>query len=287
MNGEDFYSYLKSNLSNQDIVSEKGNLFVKWLNDEDLQFSIPNNSPKSIPKHIIILARETHNKGIKITNNWLIANECNRGWCLADVLNYLLIQSDKTSSTNNTLETINPTEIGHLIYLSENIPSNINGQTSESLTIGLNNMSYKKNITTSKSKNFLPILFVSVFFIFGIYSYLKTNYPEIITINLLPKSFKNNDFSGLYHDSFNNSIELKSDGSVHYNQLNGNILSCHTTGNWSRLDNNQLNISLVINSNCSFVSRYSGTWEIKDCYKYGQEEVGCMVKGDEFYFFKK
>jgi hypothetical protein len=287
MNGEDFYTYLKSNLSTQDIVSEKGNLFVKWLNDDDLQFTITNNSSKSIPKHIIILARDTHNKGIKITNNWLIANECNRGWCLADVLNYLIIQSEKHRNTNDTLVTNNQAEINQIIYLSENRPSNIHGQTSESLTIGLINNNLKKNIPPSKSKNILPILFVSLFFIFGIYSYLKTNYPEIITINLFPKSFRSNDFKGLYHDSYNNSIELQSDGAVHYNQLNGNSISCHTKGTWSKLDNNQLSISLEINSNCSFVSRYSGTWEIKDCFKYGQEESGCLVKGDEFYFFKK
>ncbi|MDU0808025.1 hypothetical protein [Aquirufa regiilacus] len=184
MNGEDFYTFLKSSLSNQDIVSEKGNLFIKWLNNEDLQFSIPNNSPKSIPKHIIILARETHNKGIKITNNWLIANECNRGWCLADVLNYLLIQSEKPRNSNNTLEAINPADFEHSILLADNSQSNISGQTSESLTSGLNNISLNKNSPQSKSNNFLPILFVSLFFIFGIYSYLKTNYSEIFNINL-------------------------------------------------------------------------------------------------------
>lgn len=100
-------------------------------------------------------------------------------------------------------------------------------------------------------------------------------------------SCNNSSVSGLYHDSFNNSIELKSDGTVQYNQLNRNSLSCHSMGTWSKLDNNQLTISLEINSNCSFVSRFSGNWEIKNCYKYGQEESGCLVKNDNHYFFRK
>lgn len=99
-------------------------------------------------------------------------------------------------------------------------------------------------------------------------------------------SCNNSSASGLYHDSFNNSIELQSNGTVHYNQLNGNSLSCHSTGTWSKLDNNQLTISLEINSNCSLVSQFSGNWEIKDCYKYGQEESGCLVQND-YYFFSE
>lgn len=100
-------------------------------------------------------------------------------------------------------------------------------------------------------------------------------------------SCNNSSASGIYYDSFNNSIELQSDGTAHYNQLNGNSLSCHSNGTWNKLDNNQLAISLEINSNCSFVSKFSGNWEIKDCYKYGQKESGCLVKNDYYYFFRK
>lgn len=93
--------------------------------------------------------------------------------------------------------------------------------------------------------------------------------------------------TGLFHDSFNNSIELKSDGTVHYNQLVGNSPSCHTTGYWRKIDNNRLRINLDITSNCSFVGRYSGIWEIKNCFKYGESKSGCLVMGDQHYFFKK
>jgi hypothetical protein len=125
------------------------------------------------------------------------------------------------------------------------------------------------------------------------YSERKINILSLFSISayfgiiiIFISSLYSSNLTGTYQDSFNNSIELKIDGSVHYNQLNGNILSCHTTGTWSKLDNNQLTINLEINSNCSFVSRYSGIWKIEDCYKNGQEEAGCLVKGNAYYFYK-
>lgn len=140
---------------------------------------------------------------------------------------------------------------------------------------------YGKPIDYKKKFIQLLIIFGGLFIIGFSFYFMMSN------LGLKMISFNNTSTNGLYHDSFNNSIELQSDGTVHYNQKNGNSISCHTNGTWSKFDNNQLSISLEINSNCSFVSRYSGTWEIKDCYKYEQEKAGCLVKGDEFYFFKK
>lgn len=110
-------------------------------------------------------------------------------------------------------------------------------------------------------------------------------YGGLITSSI--SSCENSNINGLYHDSSNNSIELQSNGNVHYSQLIGKYTACHTTGTWTKLNNNQLTISLEINSNCLFNQRYSGTWEIRDCFKYGDKESGCLVKGDEFYFFKQ
>jgi hypothetical protein len=110
-------------------------------------------------------------------------------------------------------------------------------------------------------------------------------YGGLITSSI--SSCENSNINGLYHDSFNNSIELQSNGTVHYSQLHGKYTACHTTGTWTKLNNNQLTISLEINSNCLFNQRYSGDWEIKDCFKYGEAESGCLVKGNEFYFFKQ
>ncbi len=110
-------------------------------------------------------------------------------------------------------------------------------------------------------------------------------YGGLITSSIT--SCENSNINGLYHDSFNNSIELQSNGNIHYSQIIGKSIACHTTGTWTKLNNNQLNIKLDINSNCLFNQRYSGTWEIKDCYKYGQKEAGCLVKGNEYYFYKQ
>ena len=89
MNGVQFYNLLTKRLKSGQLVSGKGNRFIKWLNSEALQFSIPNNNAKSIPKKIIIAAKNAFNQGHKINQKWLIENKCNRGWCLADVLNGL------------------------------------------------------------------------------------------------------------------------------------------------------------------------------------------------------
>jgi hypothetical protein len=134
-----------------------------------------------------------------------------------------------------------------------------------------------------ENKN-LNILVISSILALFIYLAFFKNPNNFITSDLI-SSYKS--INGLYHDSFNNSIELQSDGKVHFNQLNGNSSSCHTTGQWSDLGNNKINISLEINSNCSFLQRYSGDWEIKNCFNNGDPESGCLVKGQEFYFYKK
>jgi c-di-AMP phosphodiesterase-like protein len=97
----------------------------------------------------------------------------------------------------------------------------------------------------------------------------------------------NSNLTGLYHDSFNNSIEFQANGIVHYNQLNRNSLSCHTIGHWIDLGNNKINITLEINPNCSFVYRYTGEWEIKDCFKLGESESGYLIKEGNLFFYKE
>lgn len=89
MSGQDFYFILILNLQPGQVLTEKGYVFTKWLNESDLQFSIPNNNAKSIPKKIIIEAKNSYNEGIVINNDWLVQRNCNRGWCLAEVLNEL------------------------------------------------------------------------------------------------------------------------------------------------------------------------------------------------------
>lgn len=134
-----------------------------------------------------------------------------------------------------------------------------------------------------ENKN-LNILAISSLFALFIYLGFFKSPNSFETSELISGSKR---ISGLYHDSFNNSIELQSNGTVHYNQLDGNSISCHTTGQWSDLGNNKINISLEINSNCSFVQRYSGDWEIKDCFKNGESESRCLVKQNNFYFYKE
>ena len=101
MNGNEFYSFLKNELKIDTIVSNKNNKFIKWVKDQDLQFSIPNNYPKSIPKKIIITSKDCHNLGLKISNKWLVENNCNRGWCLPIVLNYLFHLADQKSQNSH------------------------------------------------------------------------------------------------------------------------------------------------------------------------------------------
>lgn len=103
-----------------------------------------------------------------------------------------------------------------------------------------------------------------------------------IALFILPKSQ-----NGLYHDSFNNSLELQTNGIVIYNQLNNaGTLSCQTSGTWQKINENQLTIRMEYNYNCSFVSRYSGDWEIQDCFKSGHKVNGCLVK-ENYYFFRE
>ncbi len=39
---------------------------------------------------IIIEARNSYNECVTINNDWVVKRDCNRGWCLAEVLNELL-----------------------------------------------------------------------------------------------------------------------------------------------------------------------------------------------------
>ena len=77
MNGLEFYNFLKVNLVPGQNLSPQGNKFKRWLRDTNLQFTIPKNNPKSIPRNIIIAAKDAHNIGVIINNSWLIKNGCN------------------------------------------------------------------------------------------------------------------------------------------------------------------------------------------------------------------
>lgn len=88
--GEQFYNHLRQQLQeNQLLHPEKGYTFSQWLNDADLQFTIPRNNSKAIPMHLIINAKDDHNLGININEQWFKGHGCNRGWCLPIVLNKL------------------------------------------------------------------------------------------------------------------------------------------------------------------------------------------------------
>ncbi len=141
--------------------------------------------------------------------------------------------------------------------------------------------------------SFFTLIIIYVYYKSSMHNEKKSSLMSLMLIllygGLIASSVSSCDKSaaeGLYHDDFNNSIELQSNGKVHYYQITGKSMSCHTTGTWTKVDNNQLIISLEINSNCLFNKRYSGTWEIKDCYKLGEAESGCLVKGDEYNFYK-
>lgn len=94
-NGNEYYNFLRQTLIPGEPISDKPNYFERWIHNEDLQFSIPNNNDpqkpyfKAIPRHIIIGERNAFLVGLPINNAWLKRNGCNRGWCLADALNGL------------------------------------------------------------------------------------------------------------------------------------------------------------------------------------------------------
>ncbi len=79
MNGQEFYNFLIANLQVGQVITEKGYMFTKWLNETDLQFSIPDNNSKSITREIIIEAKNSYNEGVTINNDWLLQRDCNRG----------------------------------------------------------------------------------------------------------------------------------------------------------------------------------------------------------------
>lgn len=119
----------------------------------------------------------------------------------------------------------------------------------------------------------------NIFSLFTISTYIG------IIISFVSQFFASS-LTGIYHDTLNNSIELKSDGTVHFNHLEVNSVSCQTTGNWNKLDSNHIKINFNINSNCSFISCYSGNWEIKGCLKYRNIRSVCLAKNNEFQFKK-
>lgn len=95
MNGVAYYAYLQ-NILVPGMNLGNGYSFNGWLLKPDgtksLQFNISQNNRKSIPRNIIISARNAYNNQTNIDNNWLIQQGCNRGWCLVHVLNYLFQQ---------------------------------------------------------------------------------------------------------------------------------------------------------------------------------------------------
>jgi hypothetical protein len=99
MNGIEFYNHLQKELKPNQSLGEKFT-FKKWLIKKDntysLQFNIPNNNQKAIPCSIIIQAKNKYNKERKvvITESWFKENNCNRGWCVPQVMNWLLKNYD-------------------------------------------------------------------------------------------------------------------------------------------------------------------------------------------------
>lgn len=87
MEGLQFYfNLIKSLTVNQDVA---GYRFIKWHEGQP-QFEITGTNSKSIPAEILIIAKYSRDQGIDITQEWLVQNGCNRGWCLATIINELL-----------------------------------------------------------------------------------------------------------------------------------------------------------------------------------------------------
>jgi len=101
MNGFEFYLFLLETLLAGQVIAEpnaNGNIynFLRWLdygnNGFSLQFDMHNGNIKSIPRDIIVLAKDAYNANpeVNIDGPWLIDNDYHRGSCAASVLRYLL-----------------------------------------------------------------------------------------------------------------------------------------------------------------------------------------------------
>lgn len=90
-----------THLNNSLIPNQRiGNyIFIKWLNNGNLQFRINANQTKSIPSELLMLGYHIHLRNariqqpININQQWLCANG-HSDWCFIEVINYLLNHYD-------------------------------------------------------------------------------------------------------------------------------------------------------------------------------------------------
>ena len=101
-------------------------------------------------------------------------------------------------------------------------------------------------------------------------------------ITLISCSVDLSDKSGLYKSSFPNlSIELQKGGNVFVTPKHGsgNTFYCRTTGSWSEISENEVNIILEANVNCDWLSDLNGNWIITEVNTFEGNKTLLLSKG--------
>lgn len=95
MPGLDFYIYLQTVLTENDVVSLPDEYrFIKWMDKGrhvgGLQFLINERQHKTIPPEMIIRAYEDFNNQIPINLDW-VREHGQDNWCFPAVLNHIFL----------------------------------------------------------------------------------------------------------------------------------------------------------------------------------------------------